>query len=135
VAEAEGSRAVGSDESESESVKLTLPLPPNLLNSRLHWRVKHAAKNRFYQTCDNLQMAKAVPAPGGPALKRARVTIRAFTHQAMDKDGLYGRMKWVLDWLVTRGYLQDDSPKHITLKVSQRIDRKRQRIEVELKGA
>lgn len=51
----------------------------------------------------------------------------------MDEDNLTARAKWVLDWLVTRGYLTDDKPQNLRLlKPRQRIDRKNKRIEVEL---
>ena len=53
----------------------------------------------------------------------------------MDTDNAYGRLKWVLDWLQAREYITDDSPKVIeTLTVRQHIDRKNQRLELELEG-
>ncbi len=31
----------------------------------------------------------------------------------MDVDNALRRHKWILDWLKTRGYVVDDSPKHL----------------------
>jgi len=42
-------------------------------------------------------------------------------------------MKWVVDWLVKRGYLVDDSPTYLEwVMPTQEIDRKNRRIEITL---
>jgi hypothetical protein len=92
---------------------LTLPLPINLGNSRLHWRTKDRKRKEYIETCDEWQNASVIPAP--PAQPPARVRLYAvITNWAlMDDDNAMARVKWSVDWLVTRGYLAGDSRKHI----------------------
>ena len=88
-----------------------LPLPPNLGNSRAHWRLKARQKTDFYVVCDARVVVKGwhVPRPveGMPWAKPvAEITMR--TARAMDHDNAHARLKWVLDWLQTRGYIVND---------------------------
>ena len=50
---------------------------------------------------------------------RARVTITAERKRLLDKDGLYGGIKPVLDALVRLEFIVDDSPEWIDLDVQQ----------------
>ena len=69
-----------------------------------------------------------------PTPARVRADVILFTHQTMDKDNLNARLKFPLDWLQARGYIANDSPAALDLHVSQAIDRKNQRIEIELEA-
>ncbi len=109
-------------------MKLTLPLPPNLANARLHWRAKVRKKDAYYMRC-------LVAAPKRPRLpyRRARIMVTLYTHQKMDADNLMARLKWPLDFLVKRGFIVDDSPDVLEWGVPrQAIDRKNQRVKIEL---
>lgn len=129
------------DSSELESVrksrrggirvmKLVLPLPPNRANSRWHWREESRRKNTFY-----LMSTALYPRLPAQTLERCDISCDLYVWSLMDTDNAYGRLKWVLDWLQAREYITDDSPKVIeTLTVRQYIDRKNQRLELELEG-
>lgn len=119
----------------SNAIEMTLPMPANLGNARLHWRAKWRAKQDFYRASDERQQFHLVPAP--PKERLTNVTVRAhfYLHNRMDPDNLHARMKHVLDWLVTRGYLVDDSPEHVTLDVQQSIERRNKRVELILEPA
>ena len=114
-------------------MKLVLDLPPDLANARMHWRTKHARQRIYCEACDNRQLIGLLPPPGEP-LVRAKVTAHFQMHNEMDWDNLFARLKWALDWLVTRGYLVDDSPKVIPEcpTVTQEIDRKNKRLAITL---
>ena len=60
-----------------------------------------------------------------------------YLHSPMDDGNAMNRMKWVEDWLKAWGYITDDSKKHLewTGFPKQVIDRKYQRIEIELEAA
>ena len=87
---------------------LTFPMPPNLANARMHWRVKHKEKADYWQRLDNLQLQGEIPPP--PQVRWHVVSISTVMYLArrMDLDNAMARHKWVLDWLVTRGYIKDD---------------------------
>ena len=109
-------------------MKLVLPLPPNRANARWHWRTEKRKKDAYFMRC-------MVALPKRPRVPFARASMRvtAYTHQEMDVDNLNARMKWPLDWLVRAGFIVDDSPKNLDwLTMEQQVDRKNQRIEVEL---
>jgi len=109
-------------------VKLVLPLPPNRANSRWHWREEKRRKDTFY-----LMSTALYPKLPKHTLERCDISCDLYLWSVMDQDNLYGRCKWVLDWLQIRQYIIDDSPKVIeTLAVRQHVDRKNQRLELEL---
>jgi Holliday junction resolvase RusA-like endonuclease len=114
---------------------ITLPLPPNLGNGRLHWRTKQA-KRRAYQTNALILMAMESKIPAKP-LPKARVTATLYVHQRMDADNLFARLKWPLDCLVRSGWLEDDGPDHLEWAAmpTQVVDRKNPRIEITLEAA
>lgn len=115
-------------------MKLTLPLPPNIANGRYHWAQKHRLKKKFYQRCD--QMSLLVPRSEWPdePHQKADVRVKLCTWGPMDRDNQFARCKWVLDWLVTRGVIQDDASRFIDLTVTNEVDRKDRRTEVEVWG-
>lgn len=85
-----------------------LPLPPNLANSRLHWRAKHGQRQAYERLLTGLLYARQLPPV--PALPLPRVTVFAELRlgNAMDDDNAVARCKWALDWIVKAGYLEDD---------------------------
>jgi hypothetical protein len=54
-----------------------------------------------------------------PAFLRAHVAIQRQSPKLLDVDNLHGAIKVVLDALRANLIIEDDSPEHITLKVSQ----------------
>ena len=109
-------------------MRFVLPLPPNRANSRWHWREESRRKNTFY-----LMSTALYPKLPKQTLERCDISCDLYVWSTMDTDNAYGRLKWVLDWLQAREYIASDSPKCIgTLTVRQHIDRKNQRLELEI---
>lgn len=122
---------------EGDLVRLTLPMPPNVANGRMHWRTKHRTKLAYWDACDMRVVLRVNPkAPAAP-LDPAHIDARFFVHQTMDADNLMARAKIALDWLVSRGYIHDDAPQHLKWAgiPEQEVDRKNQRLEVEVRAA
>ena len=97
------------------AIRLTVPMPLNIGNgSHGHYMVRHKQKLAYWKALDTMQAAKLIPAP--PATPLDRVTLDSVMHLGamMDHDGSVRRHKWILDWLKTRQYIVDDSPKHLT---------------------
>jgi len=93
-----------------------LPLPPNLANARLHWRVKHAEQARYVRVLDTLLAARRLPAPPVEPWAHGEVEALLVLGNSMDDDNAMARLKWPVDWLVRRGYLEDDRRRHLTWK-------------------
>jgi hypothetical protein len=85
-----------------------LPLPPNLANSRMHWRVKSNQKKAYEETLSMLLHAKQLPALPAEPWKNATVRAELTLGNHMDDDNAVARCKWALDWIVRAGYLEDD---------------------------
>lgn len=107
-------------------IKFLLPLPANRGNARWHWRTEKKLKDEYF-------LRATVQAPWRPVKPYPRVAIVVvmYTWSKMDRDNLYARLKWPLDWLQLRGVIVDDSDDTLIWRdVSQAIDRKNQRLEI-----
>jgi hypothetical protein len=94
------------------TLRITVPMPLNIANgSHGHWAIRDKQRKAYLKALDTLQLVKQIPAP--PEKPFARVRLDSIMHLArqMDPDNAARRHKWVLDWLRTRGYIVDDSPK------------------------
>lgn len=111
---------------------LILPLPPNRANDGVgwHWRREHRMKGEYFMAC-LARYGKPPPQANG----RMVVSFTLYTHNPMDDDNATARVKFPLDWLVQRGYVVNDTPSWVDLRVSQEIDRGNQRAEVEIFSA
>lgn len=114
--------------SENETLLFTLPLPDRSFspNGRSHWAVKHKKKNTLWLMADMLVRGRVLPkAPKIPWAK-ARITAHCIVAATNDVDNLMARLKIVVDWLVTRGYIADDKPRHLEWAgmPTQRVSRK-----------
>jgi hypothetical protein len=89
---------------------LTLPLPPNMANGRMHWRTKDRKRRAYLEACDY-----TLGLPRAPRQPLTSVTLYALmvVWALHDDDNALARLKWAVDWLVTRGYIAGDSRKHI----------------------
>ena len=110
-----------------------MDLPENLSNARMHWKAKYRAKKRYYAAQDARQSFGLIEPPPTEPLASVRVLAHLRLYNAADPDGCAARLKWPMDWLVTRGYLEDDGPAIVKeLRVTQEIDRRNQRLEITL---
>lgn len=111
-----------------DTLTFTLPLPDRSFspNGRSHWAVKHKKKNAIWTMADMLVKGKVNPKPPKQPWEKATITASCVVGAVNDHDNLLGRLKVVVDWLVTRGYLVDDKPKHLqwTGMPEQRVSRK-----------
>ena len=116
-------------------MRITLPLPPNIANARMHWRTKNRKGKEYFESCDWLQIMGEVPILVGAPLPKASIRATLYLWGVMDTDNLMARLKFPVDWLVYAGYIVDDSPKHLDWEMpTQVIDRKNQRVEIELEA-
>ena len=111
-------------------MKLTLTLPLNLGNARLHWAEKNRKMNFYFNLCLATVKTKRPEYP----LSQADISATLYVWNLMDEgDNMRTRLKWPLDFLVQRGFIENDSPKVLVWgTVTQEIDRRNQRVEIEL---
>ena len=99
----------------SAALHITVPMPMNISNgSHSHHMVRHKQKLAYWKALDMMQAGELIPKP--PRRPLDGITLDSVMHLArqMDVDNAMRRHKWVMDWLKTRGYIVDDSPKHLT---------------------
>lgn len=112
------------------------PMPPNLANQsgyNSHWGVRYGAKRRYLATCDELQKYGRLPKPPAKPFPQSQLSSVMYLGRQMDDDNALSRHKWPLDWLKTRGYIEEDRKKNIqwTGFPEQRVGRKESyRIEI-----
>lgn len=104
---------------------LLMDAPPNLANTSWgHWGSKHRAKKQYWKAQDERQLVGLIPPPPARRLQRVNIHAHFYLWNTMDGDNLHHRLKWAFDWLVTRGYLENDSPDVLRMiAVEQQIDR------------
>jgi hypothetical protein len=84
------------------SLTLVLPLPPNVLNARMHWRTKLNAKKDYFTQLDWLQDLGSIPEPPRVPFTKATITARMVVGAEHDDDNAMARAyKLPLDWLKT----------------------------------
>ena len=105
--------------------RITLPLPENRGNARWHWRTEARKKANYMLSATS--MCNWRPDQPFTALK---VHATLYTYHRMDDDNLSARMKFPMDWLEMREIVDND--RNVTLTCSQAIDRKNQRVELEI---
>lgn len=94
---------------------LTVPMPPVMTNRRSsnHWRAIYTKKQEYWERLDVLQDSGVLPPPPSNAYALASLSSVMFLGGAMDDDNAMARHKPLLDWLKTRGYIQDDRKKNL----------------------
>lgn len=117
------------------TMTFVFPMPPLMTNQVRHWRVTARRKKAFNAQCDVMQQLGQLPPP--PAQPWGKAVASAVMHlgSAMDNDNAGARLKFVWDWLKTRGYIADDRRKNLVLPSypEQRIKRdKNYRVEITL---
>lgn len=93
-------------------MNLSFPLPPNRANARGQWRKHHFARIRYWETLDRWQLIGRIPPPPPEAFYKVMATVTLRLFNRMDQGNALNRMKWIEDWLRTRGYIVDDTEKH-----------------------
>lgn len=115
----------------STGLTLTLPLPPNMANARMHWRTKDGKRAVYLAACDTRQLLGSVPRPPATTMDRVELRSTLYLWATMDDDNALARIKWAADWLKTRGYIVDDKRPHCRFTIPEQvIDRANQRLEL-----
>lgn len=94
------------------TVTLTLPMPPNIANARMHWAAKLRHKRAWEQRA--IVGERGLRGRHRP-MQRCRCTAVLVLRQRMDDDNSVARLKWVLDLLKIRGLVVDDKRPHLEL--------------------
>lgn len=121
-------------------MKLILPLPPNRnRGNRSGGWAWASAKKKWYAAADLVSCGKGFPKPPTVPLTKVRVSAVLVMPNWMDADNAFYRAsKAPMDWLKSRGYIENDSPKHITWAglPEQRLTRKEEpRLELTIEEA
>jgi len=113
------------------TVLLTVPMPLNLANSRLHWEKKRRLRNAWE--------VRAIAQERGlrgrhRTMGRATLAAVMYVSMRMDDDNAVARLKWVCDLLKKRGLIVDDRRPYLTLTgiPEQRTGSRPPRIELTL---
>lgn len=117
------------------TMTFVFPMPANRANGSRSWKGDHFGKQRYYKQCDERQNAGLFPRPPATPMRRCAASVVMYLGSEMDNDNAAGRTKFCWDWLKTRGYIVDDSPKHVHQSEypSQRIKRNQNyRVEITL---
>jgi len=103
---------------------------PATLNQTLRW---HFMKRHKYNDGWYMEFMGAAGRPSRPVTGQARLRITVYRSRFQDKDNMYGSVKPIVDAINKLGWLVDDNPEYLDLKVqeikSKRVD---QRTEVSL---
>jgi hypothetical protein len=111
---------------------LTLPMPPNMANGRVHWRAKNRERQNYLRECELRVLAKLIPPPGIP-MERVRIDSTLHVWATMDDDNALARIKWGADFLKYHSYIVDDKRPHCRFTIPEQvIDRKDQRLVITL---
>ena len=97
----------------SESLVFVLPLPANMGNRRGHWSNTYRAKKDYWASLDAGVLVKRLPRPPARPFTKARLDAEIHHTHDTDSDNREARLKHALDWLTSRGYIVDDSDKHL----------------------
>lgn len=91
---------------------LTLPIPPNFPNTRMHWAAKHRLKKVWQMAA--LVTEKQLRGRHKPP-HSVRIAARFYLgrKQFMDADNSVSRLKIVVDFLKERGLIVDDKWPHV----------------------
>jgi hypothetical protein len=93
-------------------LEILFPMPPMLTNSdkgrSRHWRALEGEKKRYWKRLDELQLVGLIPKPQRRAIARGTLRSTMTLGSRMDEDNAVARHKWAIDWLATRGYVEND---------------------------
>lgn len=111
------------------ALTLTLPMPPNMANGRVHWRKKWRGQIEYANQCDACVVYGRQPGPPPRPFDGVTLSATLYCWALHDDDNALARIKWAADYLKTRGYIVDDKRPHCRFTIPEQvIDRKDQRL-------
>ena len=93
------------------------PLPLNRANRWQHYMARHRTRKELWRNLDTRVTVKRLPRPPLKPWERAHAVIEVRTWRRADVDNCTSRAKDLIDWLVSRGYVVDDGPLHLSLSI------------------
>lgn len=109
-------------------ISLALPEPPNLANARWHWRKKNRLRKGYIEEAWYMAIRQHRPPKQPPERVRIRAHLRLWNLR--DDDNLTASLKWPIDALSGR-YFVDDDPAHMEIEsVTQEINRRNRGIDI-----
>lgn len=97
---------------------LWIPRPPDNANNRGHWAKATSAKRLHQHELGKRVTARLMPGPPALPFSRARIAHQWYYQppetKRLDPDNAQRRLKHVVDWLVTYGYLAGDTDAHVS---------------------
>lgn len=111
-------------------ISLDLPEPPNIANARMHWAAKNRKRKAYMDVA--WPIARSQVKPPKPPPERVRIRAHFRLWNLRDDDNLTASLKWALDALKGR-YFVDDSSEHLELeKPTQEIHRRNRGVTLEI---
>jgi len=114
------------------TLKITIPEIPPTLNVllRMHYRERMEERDKWMLLIRKYTDRQAEP------FQRARVKITYYfpDRKRRDPDNYAGAAKNIMDALVARGLIPDDSFRHVELVIAGEVDRINPRTEIMLEG-
>ena len=97
---------------------ITLPIKVESRNKldRQHWAVKRKAKQTYQLFIRNQMRLQKIKAA---EQKKYKLVILSYRKKKLDYDNLVGGCKHLIDALIEEGFIFDDSPDYVDLKVEQ----------------
>ena len=112
----------------SEADIITIPIKLKSLNETLrqHWAVRRRTKQEYALLIRNQMRRKQIEKADK---KKYKLAILSYRKKKLDTDNLYGgSCKSLIDALILEGFIYDDDPRYIDLKVDQFIAKEYQTI-------
>ena len=85
-----------------------LPVPPNRANNHGGWKARHFGQEKYFRECD-LWMLERKQRPSG-MFTGVRWNAHVEVVNRYDFDNLVALLKWPLDYLQSRGFIESDGP-------------------------
>ena len=112
--------------------KWVFDVMPVTLNQTLRW---HWMKRHRYNEGWFVRFIAEAGRPSGDPGEKMSLRIDVYRSRFQDKDNMYGSVKPLVDAVKKLGWIVDDDPAHLDLKVQEiKSKRKDQRTEVFLEG-
>ena len=102
--------------SEADIVVIPVRIQSRNVLDRQHWAVKRRTKQEYALLIRNQIKRKQI---SKAEKKKYKLIILSYRKRKLDPDNLVGGCKGLIDALIQEGFIFDDSPDYIDLKVEQ----------------
>ncbi len=99
----------------------------NVLN-KMHWAARYKLRGQWQWLVKAAILNERIKVK---LIPHAKITVERFSSRLLDQDNFIAGTKGLMDSLVREGFIEDDSPKHLTAKYVQHIGKPRTLIRIE----